>query len=58
MSRELFFDIILFACTIDPKAMDKNGETVLHWACKSNTENDEMVEMLLAKYVTKRTQTL
>ena len=49
MSRELIFYILLFACTIDPKAMDKNGETVLHWACKSNTENYKIVELLLNK---------
>ena len=49
MSRELIFDIILFACTTGPKVMDKNGETVLHWACKSKTENCEIVELLLKK---------
>lgn len=37
------------------KVMDKDGETILHWACKSGKENYEMVEMLLEKYVTKRT---
>ena len=44
----------LYIYTVGPKVMDKNGETILHWACKSNTENDEMVKWLLEKYVTKR----
>ena len=38
--------------------MDKNGETILHWACKSEKENDEMVKFLLGEYVTKRTEPL
>ena len=29
--------------------MDKAGETVLHWACKSEKENDGMVNLVLEK---------
>ena len=27
--------------------MDKAGETVLHWACRCEQDNDEMVDILL-----------
>jgi len=33
----------------DPHVMDRAGETVLHWACKSEEENDEMVKLVLEK---------
>ena len=32
-----------------PHVMDKAGETALHWACKSEEENDEMVKLVLDK---------
>ena len=41
--------IISFSSTTDPRVMDKSSETVLHWACKSKKENDEMVKLLLGK---------
>jgi len=33
----------------NPHVMDKAGETVLHWACKSEEQNDEMVKLVLEK---------
>ena len=35
--------------TADVRLMDKEGETVLHWACKSEKENDGMVKFVLDK---------
>ena len=49
--------IIVYCCLVctlvansaDPQVMDRAGETVLHWACKSEEENDEMVKLVLEK---------
>ena len=32
-----------------PHVMDEDGNTVLHWACISKQDNDEMVELVLGK---------
>ena len=40
----------MFCCyTSEPHVMDNAGETALHWACKSDEDNDEMVDLLLSR---------
>ena len=42
--------VAMFCCyTLEPHVMDNAGETALHWACKSEEDNNKVVDLLLGR---------
>ena len=48
-----YFHCLYVLCVSDPRALNSAMESVLHWACKSEKENEVLVELLLPKFMRK-----